>query len=75
MVTEFFRTLLSYFSENECRGLTLARRNCLTRVSAFLELTGNLLGAQGMLHHKTMTTTASFYKKKRRRLRWPHSQA
>jgi hypothetical protein len=32
--------------------------------TALTELTGNLLGAQGMLRHKTMTTTASFYKKK-----------
>lgn len=42
------------------KGLYSGRRGCGT---ALTELTGNLLSAQGMLRHKTMTTTAAFYKK------------
>ena len=41
----------------EWKGLCAGRRGCGTVLT---ELTGNLLGAQGMLRHKTMTTTASF---------------
>jgi integrase len=43
------------------KGLYAARRGTAT---ALTEMTGNLLGAQGMLRHANMTTTAAFYKKK-----------
>jgi integrase len=43
------------------KGLYAARRATAT---ALTEMTGNLLGAQGMLRHANMTTTAAFYKKK-----------
>lgn len=38
---------------------------CLRRggATALVEMSGNLVGAQGLLRHKSMTTTAMFYKK------------
>lgn len=44
----------------EWKGLYAARRGGST---ALVELTGDLLASQGLLRHKSLTTTALFYKK------------